>query len=134
MRLVAVAVMNNSPAVVAGRRVISWRASLRRSRGALVRRGSGCRAGGVCWLEDDHGGLRWPPRGVGVEVLVDIGPAGPQPLALVCLGPARTDPPRPVAGLGGGVGMSLQVQPPRGLGRTPPVHRHRDQVAAVLDV
>ena len=39
-----------------------------------------------------------------------------------------------VGGLGDGVGMSLQVQPPCGFGRTPPVHCHRDQVAPVLDV
>jgi hypothetical protein len=30
--------------------------------------------------------------------------------------------------------MSLQVEPPCGFGRTPPVHCHRDQVAPVLDV
>ena len=50
-------------------------------------------------------------------------------LALVSLCTTRTDPSCPVAGLGGGVGMSLQVQPPRGFGRPPPVHRHSDQVA-----
>jgi hypothetical protein len=85
-RLVAVAVMKNSPRSWPGRRVISWRASSWRSRGAPGRPGSGCPAPGVGWLEDDHGGFRWPPRGVGVEVLVDLGPAGPQPLPLVSLG------------------------------------------------
>jgi hypothetical protein len=30
--------------------------------------------------------------------------------------------------------MRLEVQPPRRLGPTPPVHRHRDQVGPVLDV
>ena len=30
--------------------------------------------------------------------------------------------------------MRLQVQPPRGLGCTPAVHRHGDQVVAVLEV
>ena len=88
----------------------------------------------VSWLEYDHGGFGWPQRGVGVEVLVDLRPAGPQPLALVSLRATRTDLSRPVAGLGGDVGVSLQVQPPPGFGRTPPVHRHRDQVAAVLEI
>jgi len=68
----------------------------------------------VSWLEYDHGGFDWPQRGVDVEVLVDLGPAGPQPFALVSLRAARTDRPRPVAGLGGDVGVSLQVQPPPG--------------------
>ena len=86
------------------------------------------------WLEHDHGGFGWAPRGVGVEVVVDLGPAGPQPLALVSLGTARTDLPCSVAGLGDGLRMSLQVQPPGGFGRTPPVHRHRDQVGSVLEV
>jgi hypothetical protein len=86
------------------------------------------------WLEHDHGGFGWAPRGVGVEVVVDLGPAGPQPLALVSLGTARTDLPCSVAGSGDGLRMSLQVQPPGGFGRTPPVHRHRDQVGSVLEV
>ena len=58
----------------------------------------------VEWLEYDHGGFGWPQRGVGVEVLVDLGPAGPQPFALVSLRAARMDRSRPVAGLGGDVG------------------------------
>ena len=92
----------------------------------------GCRR--VARLEDDNGGLGWPPGCVVVEVLVDLGPAGPQPLALFALCAARTDLSCSVAGLGDGVRMILQVQPPRGFCRTPSVHRHRDQVATVLEV
>ena len=33
--------------------------------------------GGVARLEDDNGGLGWPPGRIVVEVLVDLGPAGP---------------------------------------------------------
>jgi hypothetical protein len=40
----------------------------------------------------------------------------------------------PVAGLDDGVRVGLQVQPPRGLGRAPPVHRHGHEVGAVLEV
>ena len=92
--------------------------------------GLGC----VAWLEYDNGGLGWPPGGVVVEVLVDLGPSGPQPLALVaCARRARTcRAPSRVSAVA--IGMVLQVQPPRGFGRTPPVHRHRDQVGTVLDV
>ena len=93
-----------------------------------------CWAASVPWLEYDHGGFRWPQRGVSVKVLVDLGPAEPQALALISLRTPGTDLPCSVASLSGGVGMSLQVQPPCGFGRTPPVHCHRDQVAPVLHV
>ena len=43
------------------------------------------------WLEHDHGGFGWPQRGVGVEILVDLGPAGPQPRALVSLRRGREE-------------------------------------------
>ncbi len=43
-------------------------------------------------------------------------------------------PATPRRGSGHGVRMLLQVQPPRRLCRSPPVHRHRDEVGAVLDV
>jgi hypothetical protein len=100
----------------------------------LARQGPGCLAVGVSRLKYDHGGLRWPQRGVGIEVLVDRSPSGPQPLALISFGTARTDLPCPIAGLGDGLRVSLQVQPPCRFRRAPPVHRHRDQVAAVLEV
>jgi hypothetical protein len=52
---------------------------------ALGRYGQGCARpvrsgaglGGAARLEDDNGGLGWPPGGVVVEVLVNRGPAGP---------------------------------------------------------
>ena len=96
--------------------------------------GSRAWSSGFSWLEHDDGGLPWSPRGIGVEVLVDLGPSGPQTLALVSLCATCMDLSCSVAGLGDGIGMVLQVQPPGGFGRTPPVHRHGDQVAIVLEV
>ena len=94
----------------------------------------GCcpRSGG--WLEHDHSGLVGPPSCVRVEVLVDLGPARPQPLAFGSDGAMRAHLPYAVAGAYGRVGVGLQVQPPGGLGSAPAVHRHRDDVVAVLEV
>ena len=86
------------------------------------------------WLENHHGGLGRAARGVGVEVLVDLSPARPESLALGSRGGSCPDTSWSVACLDAGVRMSLQVQPPRGLGGTPAVHRHRDQVSTVLEV
>ena len=89
---------------------------------------------GFSWLEHDHCGLHRAAGGVGVEVLVDLAPSGPQTLALASLCATCMDLSCSVAGLGDGIGMILQVQPPGGFGRTPPIHRHGDQVAIVLEV
>ena len=37
------------------------------------------------WLKDDDCGLHRAARGVGIEVLVDLSPSGPQTLSLVAL-------------------------------------------------
>jgi len=107
---------------------------VRSCRRAVGRRLFSCDLGAVAWLENNHGGLGWAARRVGVEVLVDLGPARPESLAL---GSGRGSSPHTswsVARLDGGVRMSLQVQPPRGFGDTPAIHRHGDQVSAVLEV
>src|SRR5664279_3935976 len=86
------------------------------------------------WFENNHGGFGRAARGVLVEVLVDLAPAGPQPRPFGPLSRARADLTSSVTSLGGGVGIGLQVQPPRGFSRTPAVHGERDQVVAILEV
>ena len=100
----------------------------------LVAWSRGWSSSGFSWLEHDDGSLAWSPCRIRLEVLADHGPSRPQALALVSLCAASMDRSCSIAGLGNGVGMSLQVQPPGGFGRTPPVHRHGDQVALVLEV
>jgi hypothetical protein len=109
-------------------------ASRRVGSGAIGRRWFGCALGAVAWLEHHHGGLGRAARGVGVEVLVDLSQARPKSLALGSVCGSRPDMSWSVACLDGGVRMSLQVEPPRGFGGTPTIHRHRDQVSAVLEV
>ena len=48
------------------------------------------------------------PRGVRVQVLVDLAPARPQPGTLIAVGSVRSDPPEPVTGADGGVRVRLQ--------------------------
>jgi len=102
-------------------------------RGATGAR-SRARRSGVPRLEHYDSSFSWSSRGVGVEVLVDLGPSGPQTLSLSSLCATCMDRSCPVTGLDDGIRMILQVQPPGGLGRTPPVHRQGDEVAAVLEV
>ena len=61
-------------------------------RRCVRRAGSSAGADAVSWLEHDHGGLGRSQRGICIEVVVDLGPARPQSLALLALCAMRTDP------------------------------------------
>ena len=86
-------------------------------------------------LEDDDGRLRRSLAGICIDLRVDCDPALPQTIAFLHEGEA---PPHPVRRLAGqsddGVGVRLEVEPPRGMAFVPAVHGDRYQVGAVLDV
>jgi hypothetical protein len=85
-------------------------------------------------LEDHDGCLARPQRRLPIQILVVVGPACPEATSLVPHGSPGADATGSVDELDGGVGMSLEVQPPRGLRVAPAVHSHRHKVAAFLEV
>ena len=85
-------------------------------------------------LKDDNCGLRGAARGVGVEVLVELSPSAPQPLALFAVCCTAGDLPRTADEVYGHVGVRLEVEPPRRFGVAPAVHGHGDEVRAVFEV
>ena len=119
-----------------------WRASraLREVHGSRLesrpctRPGSAAGRGGVARREDSNSGLGWPPGCVVLEILVDLGPMGSTAARAPRL--ARDAPeravPRPASG-------PWRPDEPAGSTTTPvrpdpTVHRHRHEVAPVLDV
>src|SRR4051812_12590729 len=105
---------------------ITWRIPpKRRLRGDF---GTGSR------LEHDDRGVLGTERRPAVVLVAELDPPRPEPITLVAFRSATTDVTHAVIQRGDGVGVRLQVQPPRGVGLGPAVHRQRDQVRAVLVV
>ncbi len=100
--------------------------------------GSDCcsgRPGRRSRLEHDDGCLGRARGGVGVEPLVDVRPALPQPFARCAVdlaGSHRTF--RPALEMDDGVGVGLEIEPPCRLTFIPTVHRQHDWCRPVFDV
>lgn len=71
------------------------------------------------WLKDDDCGLYRAARGVGIEVLVDLSPSGPQTLSFVAPCCPTGDLARTVDEVDRDVGMRLEVEPPGRFGVAP---------------
>jgi len=84
-------------------------------------------------LKDDNRGLHGAARGVGIEVLLDLSPLGPQTLSLLALCCPARDLARTVY-RSTVTSVRLEVEPPGRFAVAPAVHGHGDEVRAVFKV
>src|SRR5664280_1307190 len=103
--------------------------SARRRLARLVSRGP------VARFEDDYGRLGRSQTAMRVELWIDRDPALPQPITLRLSGRACAHRARMLVGQSNnGVGVRLEVEPPRGMTLVPAVHRDGDEVWAIFEV
>src|ERR1035437_7929879 len=86
------------------------------------------------WLQDHDRRLRGSPGRIGVDVVPQVAPPGPQARAFVPLGRAGPHHARSTDKVNASVGMRLEVEPPSRFAVSPAIHGHGDQVRPVLVV
>src|SRR4051794_19151745 len=83
-------------------------------------------------FEDHDRSLPRPPIRVIVRVIAELAESCPQAFPLLPDRSSRMHGPPAALEFDLGVRLSLEVEPPGRLRRTPAVHRHRDEVRTVL--
>src|SRR5215467_7764139 len=73
-------------------------------------------------------------RRIGVKVLVCLAPPSPKARPFIASRGPGPDHAGPVGETNLGVRPRLQVEPPGRLALTPAVHRHRDDIGAILEI
>src|SRR6266702_2940147 len=85
-------------------------------------------------LKDHDRGLGRSKRRVSVKVLVYLPPPSPQARPFIASRGTGPHQAGPVGQANLGVRVRPQVEPPGRLAVTPAIHRHRDEIRAILEI